>query len=102
MTKNNDDLDRLKLVTHKYIHTLGGYDVYTMVFVLDHKPSLMDFQAIRAVADIKHLTDDQFGIVEFEIVDEHTTTLTPHHHATNYPKHWKYFHYYLDFKPKSK
>ena len=103
MTRHNDNLQDLKEVTQKFIHTLN-YDSQNIdtVFVLDHEPLLEDFEAIRQVAEIRHLTKDTFRIVEFEIIDKHTTTATPHYATVDYPQHWKHFHYYLDFKPKSK
>ena len=84
------------------MHIIGyNPNVIDTVVVLDHKPSIEDFQAISSVAEIRNVTKETFWIVEFEIIDKNTTTATPHYAMTNYPKHWKHFHYYLDFKPKS-
>ena len=106
MTRHNDNLQDLKHVTQQYIHTaLDDFDDtqdITTVFVLDHEPLLQDFEAIRKIAEIRNISEDQFRIIEFEIIDKNTTTATPHYATIDYPQHWKHFHYYLDFKPKRK
>ena len=88
MTRHNDNLQQLKEVTQKFIHTLNydSQDIDT-VFVLDHKPLLEDFEAIRQLTEIRDLTEDQFRIVEFEIIDRNTTTATPHYAKIDYPQH---------------
>ena len=89
MTRHNENLQELKHVTQKYIHTALNFDAQDIdtVFVLDHEPIPEDFQAIRAVAEIRHITEEQFRIVEFEIIDKHTTTATPHYATPDYAHH---------------